>query len=163
CYWYENPQGKPGLWKEHLLTNSACNETPIFVDLFGTGKRVLVMGWRPASPEKGGEVCYFTPGKDPTQPWERHSISGSHPEGKDGPVFLTKDVFLPPPALAKLPLQYQFSPEEEALYAVVNKTRAEQKRGPWRTNWELCWAARALAGSGPQEADRALGRYKGKV
>src|SRR5262245_13562747 len=47
CYWYENPRNQGGLWKEHLLTNSACNETPIYVDLFGKGKRVLVMGWRP--------------------------------------------------------------------------------------------------------------------
>ena len=38
CYWYENPGAKGGLWKEHLLTNSACNETPIYVDLFKTGK-----------------------------------------------------------------------------------------------------------------------------
>jgi len=79
CFWYENPKGKDELWKEHLLTTSACNETPIFVDLFKTGKNVLVMGYRGG---KGGEVCYFQPGKDPTQPWERYSISGG---GKDWP------------------------------------------------------------------------------
>src|SRR5262245_20619113 len=37
CYWYANPQGKLGHWKEHLLWHSACNETPQYVDLFGTG------------------------------------------------------------------------------------------------------------------------------
>jgi hypothetical protein len=47
AYWYENPKGKPGPWKEHVIWHSACNETPQFVDLFGTGKRVLVMGWQP--------------------------------------------------------------------------------------------------------------------
>src|SRR5262249_18822500 len=47
CYWYENPGAKGGLWKEHLLTNSACNETPIYVDLFKTGKKYLVMAWNP--------------------------------------------------------------------------------------------------------------------
>jgi hypothetical protein len=47
CHWYENPQGKDGLWKEHVIWHSACNETPIYVDLFGNGKRVLVMGWQP--------------------------------------------------------------------------------------------------------------------
>src|SRR5438093_910456 len=31
CYWYENPGPKDGPWKQHLLTNSACNETPIFI------------------------------------------------------------------------------------------------------------------------------------
>src|SRR5262249_28140400 len=47
CYWYENPQNKPGPWKQHLIWHSACNETPQYVDLFGTGKRVLVMAWQP--------------------------------------------------------------------------------------------------------------------
>jgi hypothetical protein len=89
CYWYENPGAKGGTWTPHLLTNSACNETPIFVDLFKTGKRILVMGWQPARDDgKGnnddrGEMCYFLPGKDPTQPWARHSISGpSAPDKK---------------------------------------------------------------------------------
>lgn len=94
CYWYENPGEKGGLWKQHLLTNSACNETPIFVDLFKTGKKHLVMGWNPpknpAEPTKGnlnnvGEMCYFVPGKDPTKPWERISISGPVVNGKGHP------------------------------------------------------------------------------
>lgn len=92
CYWYENPGSKGGLWKQHFLTNSACNETPIYVDLFKTGKRILVMGWQPEKVEASGkkqgnyddrgEMCYFIPGKDPTQPWERHSISGPSTPGK---------------------------------------------------------------------------------
>jgi hypothetical protein len=91
CYWYENPGEKGGLWKQHLLTNSACNETPIYVDLFKTGKKLLVMGWQPpkdaSDPGKGsfndrGEMCYFVPGKDPTQPWTRVSISGPSAPGK---------------------------------------------------------------------------------
>src|SRR5262245_7374921 len=44
CHWFENPQGKPGHWKKHEIWSSACNETPQYVDLFGTGKRVLLMG-----------------------------------------------------------------------------------------------------------------------
>jgi hypothetical protein len=92
CYWYENPGEKGGIWKEHLLTTSACNETPIYVDLFKTGKKVLVMGWNPPQddPKKGnyddrGEMCYFTPGKDPTQPWTRVSISPTPTPGKVTP------------------------------------------------------------------------------
>jgi FG-GAP-like repeat len=90
CYWYENPGAKGGLWKQHFLTNSACNETPIYVDLFKTGKKYLVMGWNPlideANPKKGshndrGEMCYFVPGKDPTMPWQRISISGAREKG----------------------------------------------------------------------------------
>lgn len=88
CYWYENPGDKGGLWRAHLLTNAACNETPIFVDLFKTGKKVLVMGWNPAREDgKGnyndrGEMCYFIPGQDPTKPWNRISISGPSEKGK---------------------------------------------------------------------------------
>ncbi len=92
CYWYENPGAAGGLWKEHFVTNSACNETPIFVDLFKTGKKLLVMGWNPAKddPKKGnfddrGELCYFVPGKDPTAPWQRVSISGPSAKGKPQP------------------------------------------------------------------------------
>ena len=91
CYWYENPGEKGGKWKEHLLTNAACNETPIYIDLFKTGKKILVMGWNPQKDDKDikkgnhndrGEMCYFLPGKDPTQPWQRVSISGPSTPGK---------------------------------------------------------------------------------
>lgn len=94
CYWYENPGAKGGLWKANLLTNSACNETPIYVDLFKTGKKNLVMGWNPQKDEKDikkgnyddrGEICYFVPGKDPTQPWTRVSVSGPSAKGKSIP------------------------------------------------------------------------------
>src|SRR5262249_55534037 len=47
AHWYENPQGQPTLWKEHEIWHSACNETPQYADLFGNGKRVLIMGWQP--------------------------------------------------------------------------------------------------------------------
>ena len=69
CHWYENPQGKPGHWKQHVICKSACNETPLYVDLFGNGKRVLIIGYE----EK--QMVWVAPGKDPTQPWEIHSIS----------------------------------------------------------------------------------------
>ncbi|MBY0525032.1 MAG: VCBS repeat-containing protein [Gemmataceae bacterium] len=69
CHWYENPQGKEGHWKQHVICESACNETPTYVDLFGNGKRALVMGFK----EK--QMVWVAPGKDPTQPWEVHSIS----------------------------------------------------------------------------------------
>ncbi len=94
CYWYENPGAKGGKWKAHLLTNSACNETPIFIDLFRSGKKQLVMGWNPQKDAKDlkkgnyddrGELCYFIPGKDPTQPWQRVSISGPSTPGKAWP------------------------------------------------------------------------------
>jgi FG-GAP-like repeat len=75
AHWYENPQGKDGLWKEHEIWHSACNETPQYQDPFGTGKRVLIMGWQPKGKENEGQMAWFTPGKDPTQLWEMHPIS----------------------------------------------------------------------------------------
>jgi hypothetical protein len=86
CFWYDNPQGKPGRWKEHIAWHSACNETPTYADLFGTGQRVLVMGWQPKGKEDQGQMAWFTPGKDPTQLWEMHPISEPSipPEMKDG-------------------------------------------------------------------------------
>lgn len=75
CHWYENPQGKDGLWKEHVIWHSACNETPLYVDLFGKGKRVIVMGFQPPGKGNEGQMAYFTPGTDPTKIWEMHPIS----------------------------------------------------------------------------------------
>jgi hypothetical protein len=85
CHWYENPQGKPGHWKEHVIWHSACNETPQFVDLFGNGQRVLVMGSQPAGKENQGQMCWFTPGKDKNQLWEMHAISEPSSPGKEIP------------------------------------------------------------------------------
>ncbi len=81
CHWYENPRGQPGHWKEHVIWHSACNETPQYADLFGTGKRVLVMGSQPKGKENEGQMCWFRPGKDPTQIWEMHPISEPSTQG----------------------------------------------------------------------------------
>ena len=75
CHWYENPQGKDGMWKEHMVWHSACNETPIYVDLFGKGQRVLLMGWQPKGKGNEGQMAYFTPGKNSNELWEMHPIS----------------------------------------------------------------------------------------
>jgi hypothetical protein len=99
CHWYENPQNKPGPWKEHVIWHSACNETPLYVDLLATGKRVLVMGSQPIrklvsgpdgrfqiqTTENEGQMAYFTPAKDPTALWELHPISLPGAPGKPGP------------------------------------------------------------------------------
>lgn len=79
--WYENPQGKEGHWTRHEIWPSACNETPLYTDLFGDGRRVLVMGWQPKDKQDEGQMAWFAPGSDPNQPWEPHAIS----EGKGAP------------------------------------------------------------------------------
>ena len=85
CYWFENPRGKDQHWKQHTIWHSACNETPLYVDLFKTGKRVLVMGWQPKGKGDQGQMAWFRPGKDPTQPWEMHPISVASAPGKEVP------------------------------------------------------------------------------
>jgi hypothetical protein len=87
CYWLENPGKKTGdgFWTKHIIWHSACNETPQYVDLFGTGKRVLIMGFQPKDKKEDaneGQMAYFTPGKDPTQLWEMHPISEPSAPGK---------------------------------------------------------------------------------
>jgi len=87
CHWYENPQGRDEPWKEHLVADNACNETPQYVDLFGTGQRVLLMGLQPQG--KGGanegQMVWLRPGPDPTQPWNIYPISGPGQPGKPVP------------------------------------------------------------------------------
>jgi hypothetical protein len=99
CYWLENPKGKPGHWNKHIIWHSACNETPQYVDLFGNGKRVLIMGTQPIkklvagadgslrieTTENDGQMAWFRPGKDPTDLWEMHPISEPSTAGKPVP------------------------------------------------------------------------------
>jgi hypothetical protein len=89
CYWMENPQGKQGHWKKHTIWHSACNETPIYADLLGTGKRVLVMGFQPEGKKADGnegQMAYFEPDpKDPTAKWVMHPISPPSEPGKPVP------------------------------------------------------------------------------
>jgi hypothetical protein len=86
CYWMENPKGKDGHWQKHTIWHSACNETPIYVDLFGKGQRVLVMAWQPKGKETEGQMAYFTPDpKNPTGLWIMHPISEASSAGKEMP------------------------------------------------------------------------------
>jgi hypothetical protein len=93
CYWLENPKGKstgedgkPLHWKKHIIWHSACNETPLYSDLLGTGKRVLIMGWQPKGKGNEGQMAYFTPNpKDPDALWEMHPLSEPSAPGKETP------------------------------------------------------------------------------
>ncbi len=94
CYWYENPgfaasgnsTGPDKHWPAHLIWHSACNETPLYADLFGKGQRVLIMGWQPKGQENQGQMAWFSPDKDVTKPWIMHPISeaSTPPSEKDG-------------------------------------------------------------------------------
>ncbi|MFO0907322.1 MAG: VCBS repeat-containing protein [Isosphaeraceae bacterium] len=83
--WYENPQGKSGYWKEHVAWPSACNETPLYTNLFGDGDPVLVMGWQPEGKDNEGQMAWFRPGVDPDKKWDMHPISVPSTPGKPVP------------------------------------------------------------------------------
>ncbi|HJP82966.1 MAG TPA: VCBS repeat-containing protein, partial [Fimbriimonadaceae bacterium] len=68
--WRENPNGKNTAWQEHPVWRSAGNESPLYVDLFGNGKRVLVMAY------DDNYLAWFEPDKDPNKEWIPHNISG---------------------------------------------------------------------------------------
>ena len=74
--WYENPQNKPGYWKIHTGTRSACNETPLFADLLGNGKPVALWGVQPE-----GYIAWFSLPRDPSQQWDLHIIAGPKAPG----------------------------------------------------------------------------------
>ncbi len=70
--WYANPRGGEGHWTAHVVAPAlaAGMETPIYVDLFGDGHRVLVMG---VSPDL--VLAWFAPAADLAAPWVAHPIS----------------------------------------------------------------------------------------
>lgn len=68
--WRENPGKSSGPWQEHLIWHSAGNESPLYIDLFKNGKRVLVMG------TDDEYLAWFEPNDDATKPWIMHRISG---------------------------------------------------------------------------------------
>jgi hypothetical protein len=73
--WRENPRGKVEPWKEHPVWRSACNESPLFVDLLGDGKRVLVMAYDDST------MAWFEPSADPYAEWQCHNVSEPHGAG----------------------------------------------------------------------------------
>ncbi|MFB0553113.1 MAG: FG-GAP repeat domain-containing protein [Phycisphaerae bacterium] len=76
CWWYENPKDKPGHWKQRMVVDSACNETPLFVDLLGNGKPVLVFAVRPK-----GLMAWFSVPSDLDGLWDMHIIAGPDAPG----------------------------------------------------------------------------------
>ncbi|MFZ4508937.1 MAG: FG-GAP repeat domain-containing protein [Fimbriimonas sp.] len=85
AYWYENPKNKDGHWVQRVASPSACNESPLLVDLFGDRKPVLLMGVQPSGKENEGQMVWLTPGADPTQLWEKHAVSEPSAPGKEIP------------------------------------------------------------------------------
>lgn len=78
CFWYENPKNQPGHWKQRLVAKSAANETSVFADLAGTGRKVLLCGVQPE-----GVMAWFSASKDIEAPWDAHRIAGPKAPGTE--------------------------------------------------------------------------------
>ncbi|MCP4260153.1 MAG: VCBS repeat-containing protein [Planctomycetes bacterium] len=76
CWWYENPKNKSGHWKKRMVVDSACNETPLFLDLLGDGQPVLLFAVRPK-----GQMAWFSVPNDLEGLWDMHIIAA----GPDAP------------------------------------------------------------------------------
>ncbi len=76
--WYENPKGRSGHWKVHTGTPSACNETPLWVDLLGNGQPVAIWGVQPE-----GYVAWFSLPDDPSKQWDMHIVGGPKAPGSE--------------------------------------------------------------------------------
>lgn len=55
-HWFENPQNQPGHWKKHEIWHSACNETPLILDVTGDGKPEIIVGSQPT-----GQIGFRNP------------------------------------------------------------------------------------------------------
>ncbi len=68
-FWYQNPQGDDGHWKQYLAHPVVDNESPTVKDITGDGKLELVFN-------TGGQLGYASPDlANLTQPWKFHAIS----------------------------------------------------------------------------------------
>lgn len=76
AFWRENSRGTDP-WREHPVWRSACNESPLYVDLFRDGRRVLVMGY------DDDRMAWFEPAADPYAEWVCHDVSGSKGQGAE--------------------------------------------------------------------------------
>lgn len=69
AYWFENPQGAPGLWKRHVALTGVDNESPTFTDVNADGKPDIVCS-------VGERFGYAEPNADdPAMPWRFTPVS----------------------------------------------------------------------------------------
>ncbi len=74
--WFENPQGKDGMWVRHKVMDVVDNESPTWGDLTGDGKPEIICS-------TDGYFGYATPDwTHPDQPWKFHRISDQSAGGR---------------------------------------------------------------------------------
>ncbi|WP_170110742.1 FG-GAP repeat domain-containing protein [Flavilitoribacter nigricans] len=76
-YWYENPGDKDQHWKEYLIDSTACNESPMTVDLDGDGRLELMFG----NKDRGEMMWFQPPAEKGGTTWTGRSIGLPQEEG----------------------------------------------------------------------------------
>ena len=77
AYWFENPKNKKGHWIKHIIDSTACNESPMFVDIDNNGRKDLVFG-----NENTGTMMWFrSPTSSDDLNWKAISISTNNALG----------------------------------------------------------------------------------
>jgi VCBS repeat protein/FG-GAP repeat protein len=75
AFWRENPKGKPGHWKEYLISRTANSESPAFADLLANRSAVLVF------PYSARSMAWYEPSNDLSQEFIHHLIGNPPDEG----------------------------------------------------------------------------------
>ena len=70
-YWYENPGTFDTYWEEHFIDSSACNESPMHVDIDQDGRKDLVF----AHEDEGILYCFRAPKKGIRENWATLALS----------------------------------------------------------------------------------------
>lgn len=78
-YWYKNPGKNLGYWQEHTIDSSACNESPMLVDIDRDGRKDLVF----AHEAEGLMLWFRAPKKGVREDWEALAISAPDALGTD--------------------------------------------------------------------------------
>jgi|SRR5690606_15088282 len=81
AYWYENPQNKPGHWKQHVIHEEVTvgNESPALVDVDGDGRADLLC----ADTKEKQMVWLKAPVRKGETTWTKYTISEKNAPGTD--------------------------------------------------------------------------------
>jgi hypothetical protein len=78
--WFENPQGKPGPWKRHLIVKVSNTESPQYLDIDGDGHKELLMATNPNERDFDGperRMVLLRPDSNPKDPWKIQPVSAA--------------------------------------------------------------------------------------
>jgi hypothetical protein len=83
-WWFENPQTAAGPWKRHTCIDVTNNESPLYLDIDGDGKRELICGTSPDPKNFDGperQLVIARPAADPYAKWAIQAISAKGAPG----------------------------------------------------------------------------------